>query len=105
MEVLDFVKTCIRRRKIFWSYHVNMRLKERFITREAIIFSVDTYKIIEEYPHDKYMPSCLICAQYEEQPLHIHVVPDFEADSVRIITSYRPSLEKWEADFKTRRKP
>ena len=62
-KALEFIKLCIRSRKIHWTYHVNMRLKGRFITREALLFSVDTYKIIEEYPDDKYLPSCLIYAE------------------------------------------
>ena len=103
-DILEFIKSCIRRRKILWTYHVNMRLKNRFIPREAVILSIDTYEIIECYPQDKYLPSYLIYAQYEEQIFHIHIATDTENDSVTIITAYKPTLEKWENGFKTRRK-
>lgn len=63
VDVLEFIKSCIRRRKTHWTYHVNMRLKGRFIYREAILSSVETYKIIEEYPKDKYLPSYLVLCQ------------------------------------------
>ncbi|MGR3309294.1 MAG: DUF4258 domain-containing protein [Candidatus Brocadiales bacterium] len=53
IDVLEFIKSCIKRRRIRWTHHVNMRLKERFILREAILSSIDTYEIIEEYPKDK----------------------------------------------------
>jgi hypothetical protein len=43
-----------------WTYHVNMRLQGRFISREEILDSVSEYQIIEEYPADKYLPSYLI---------------------------------------------
>ncbi len=47
---LEFIRKCVRERKIRWTYHVNMRLKDRFIPREFIIDFVDSYEIIEEFP-------------------------------------------------------
>ena len=66
MEILDFIKSCIRRKKIFWTYHVNMRMAERYITRDIILASVDRYEIIETYPDDKYLSSCLVYACHED---------------------------------------
>lgn len=81
-----------------------MRLEGRSIPRKAVLASVDTYEIIENYPEDKYLPSYLIYAKYIEQIIHIQIAADIENDNVRIITTYKPSLDKWEEDFKTRRK-
>jgi hypothetical protein len=81
-----------------------MRLGGRFIPRDAILDSVDTYKIIEEYSKDKYRSSYLILAKNNGIPLHILASPDTESNSVTIITAYRPEPLKWEKDFKTRRK-
>jgi len=53
-EPLVFIQDCVRARRIIWTYHVNMRLKERFIPREWIIASVNGYELIESYPRDKY---------------------------------------------------
>jgi len=103
-DILNFIKSCIKRRRIRWTYHVNMRLKGRFIPREIILSSVDSYEIIEEYPKDKYLPSYLVYAKGQGQIIHIHIAVDMENDSVTIITSYRPTLDRWEKDFKTRRK-
>ena len=47
---LEFIRRCITQRKIHWTYHVNMRLKGRFIPREAIVGSIENFEIIEEYP-------------------------------------------------------
>jgi hypothetical protein len=105
MEILDFIKSCIRRRKIFWTYHVNMRMAERYIPRDIILASVDRYEIIETYPDDKYLSSCLIYACHEDMILHILFALDIETDTVRIITAYKPSPDKWEDDGKTRRTP
>ena len=82
-----------------WKYNVNMRLKERFIARQAVLFSIDTYEIIESYPDDKYLPSFLIWAQYGKDIIHIHIATDFENEMVRIITAYKPTLEKWAKGF------
>ena len=103
VDTLDFIKSCIKRRRIRWTYHVNMRLKGRFIPREAILSSANSYEIIEEYPEDKYLPSCLVYAKYENQIIHIQIAMDLENDSVTIVTAYKPTLDKWDKDLKTRR--
>ena len=100
---LKFIKSCIHQRKIFWTYHVNMRLKERLLSREQIMDSVDSFEIIEEYPFDKYLPSYLIYTKCGNKVTHIQIAIDRENDNIRIITSYIPSRDKWENDFKTRR--
>ena len=102
-DILNFIKSCIARHRIRWTYHVTMRLRGRFIPREIILSSVDSYEIIEEYPKDKYLPSYLIYAEDQDQIIHIHIATDIKNDSVTIITSYRPTLDKWTEDFKTRR--
>jgi len=104
-QTLGFIKSCIKRRRIRWTYHVNMRLKGRFISRDVILESIDTYEIIEEYPKDKYLPSYLVYAEYQERAIHIQIATDLKDDSVIIVTAYKPTLDKWEKDFKTRRKP
>jgi len=104
VDILGFIKSCIKHRKIHWTYHVNMRLKGRAISRETILSSVDTYEIIEEYPKDKYLPSYLIYAKYESQIIHIQIATDLENDNITIVTSYKPTLDKWEKNFKTRGK-
>jgi hypothetical protein len=81
-----------------------MRLKGRFIPREAILSS-EACEIIEEYPEDKYLPSYLVYAEYQSQAVHIQIAADFENESITIVTAYKPTLDKWEEDLKTRRKP
>ena len=38
---------------MLWTYHVNLRLGERFIARETIIEAAESYEIIETYLADK----------------------------------------------------
>jgi hypothetical protein len=88
---------------MLWTYHVNMRLQGRFIQRQTIIDAVDAYEIIEEYPKDKYLPSYLVLGQHGGDSFHVLFAVDVEGNNVRVVTAYRPSLEEWETDLRTRR--
>jgi len=100
---LDFIKGCVKNRRIYWTYHVNMRMKGRFIPRRIILESVNNYEIIEEYPEDKYLPSYLVFSKYQAKIFHVLFACDIDDQNVRIITAYYPSLDEWEEDFKKRR--
>ncbi len=60
-------------------------------------------EIIENYPEDKRGHSFLIFGiSRKNRPVHVVCAP--KEEYLAIITTYIPSLEKWEADFRTRRK-
>ncbi|MBM4297521.1 MAG: DUF4258 domain-containing protein [Deltaproteobacteria bacterium] len=103
-DPLSFIRECIRGGRILWSYHVNMRLGQRFIARETIIQAADSYEIVEEYPADKYFPSYLLLGRQGENAFHVLFGTDVDDQNVRIVTAYYPSPEEWEADLKTRRR-
>jgi hypothetical protein len=88
---------------MLWTYHVNMRLRGRSISRSAIIGSYELYEIVELYPQDKYFPSYLVRSEYQGDVFHILFAVDVKADNIRIITAYRPTLEEWEDGFRIRR--
>lgn len=46
-DPIMFIKDCLRRGRVFWTYHVNMRLPGRFIPRDSILKAVDTIEIVE----------------------------------------------------------
>jgi hypothetical protein len=98
-----FIQACVRKRQIFWTYHVNMRLQGRHITREAILGAVDTYELVESYPQDKYLPSYLVLVHEGSNVFHVLYAADVAEDHVRVVTAYRPSTDEWEGDGKTRR--
>ena len=99
-DPLSFIQRCVREGKIYWTYHVNMRLAGRFLTRDEILSAIDSYEIIEPYPEDKYLPSYLVLAATS---FHVQFATDVEGDNVRIVTAYRPDPNEWESDLKTRR--
>ncbi len=101
---LEFIRRCVGARKVLWTYHVQMRLRGRSISRTEILDSAATYEVIEAYPEDKYLPSYLVYCRHGEEACHVLFATDLEGENVRVVTAYRPSLEEWEADLKTRRR-
>ncbi len=97
------MQACVRKRQIFWTYHVNMRLQGRPITREALLAAVDTYEVVESYPQDKSLPSYLVLAHDGSETFHVLFATDVAEKNVRVVTAYRPSADEWEGDGKTRR--
>jgi hypothetical protein len=102
-DILEFIRSCVRRGEILWTYHVNMRLKDRAISREAVLSSVDSYEIIEEYLEKRYLNSYLLYAKYQDEVIHIVVAVDEENENVRIITAYKPAVDKWDENLRKRR--
>ena len=99
---LPFIKECVKDKRIFWTYHVNMRMKNRCISRDIITLSSDNFEIIESYPEDKYLPSYLVYSRHKELIFHTLIAVDFEFDNIRIITAYYPDPSKWDSDLKRR---
>jgi hypothetical protein len=102
-DALAFIQRCVRERKVYWTYHVNMRLAGRHISRDAILEATETYEIIESYPEDKYLPSYLVWATSAGGPFHALFAADVDDDNVRIVTAYRPNADEWESDLKSRK--
>jgi hypothetical protein len=86
-----------------WTYHVNMRLAGRFISRGVVLDAVASYEMVEAYPDDKYLPSYLILARQGADAFHVRFAADVSGDNVRVVTSYRPDPGEWQPDLKTRR--
>lgn len=58
--------------------------------------------VIEDYPDDKYAPSCLLLGfTKRKRPLHIQV-SYIDTELVRIITIYEPDPDDW-IDFSRRK--
>ncbi len=94
-EPLAFIRECVRAKRLLWTWHANMRLKNRFIPREAILEAVESYEIIEAYPEDKYMPSYLVYARRGGMIFHVLFAVDVPGENVRVITAYHPRPEEW----------
>jgi hypothetical protein len=98
------LQQAIRRNNFEWRKHTLVRLAERQISQDTILEVVLKGEIIEEYPEDKPFPSCLMFKMIEGEPYHVVVSFDPEFKKAYVITAYRPTLDKFEPDFKTRRR-
>ncbi|MCL2249370.1 MAG: DUF4258 domain-containing protein [Oscillospiraceae bacterium] len=81
-------------------HYLNMLVK-RSISFDDVRSAILSGIIIEQYPDDYPYPSCLILGYAQNEPLHI--VAGLGNDKLWIITTYKPDVDKWEDDFKTRK--
>lgn len=85
-----------------FSRHAFRRAVERNISAFEIKEAGENAKIVEDYPDDKYFPSCLLLGFTKAgRPLHLQV-SYVNSELVKIITIYEPDPNKW-INFSQRR--
>lgn len=77
---------------------------ERRIGRDEVRNVLEQGEVIEAYPEDRPFPSRLVLGWDESRPLHVVAARNEEENETVVITVYEPELDKWEPDFKRRRK-
>jgi hypothetical protein len=100
---LRLLREAVAGGRIQWHHHALERLLERGISRVEVLRAITRGEIIERYEARQPHSSCLIL-RIEDEPLHVVVAADFDYRTCYIVTVYRPDLEHFEADFRTRRK-
>ena len=71
-----------------------------------VLQALDRGEIIEIYVEDTPYPSCLISGStLAGQPIHVVCAPVQAEERLIIITTYRPDPNRWEADFRRRKRP
>lgn len=68
---------------------MNMRMAARAITRR-IVMQAFVFEVIEPFPEDKYMPSFLLFARYDDTVFHLLFATDIINNNVRLVTAYHP---------------
>ena len=100
-NLVDIVNE-IKHEEFIFSRHAYIRSIERYITIDEIIESTNNIEIIEEYPDDKYSPTCLLLGfTKNNRPIHIQITLD-SSNIMKIITLYEPDSNNWENNCKTR---
>lgn len=103
-ELRAQVETSSAKGILFLPHAVQRMLQaETVITRLQVREAISSGQIIEHYPEDVRGHSCLILGWTEGgRPLHVVCAP--KPDYLALITIYEPGAEKWEPDFRTRRR-
>jgi hypothetical protein len=102
MKSIDEIREQLQSGKFEFTRHGLKRLVERNISRAEIMEIGDNAIIIEDYPDDKYSPSCLILGlTINKRPLHLQVSRR-ESDILTIITLYQLDQTEW-IDYSQRR--
>ncbi len=101
--VLEGIKEKISRRQYEYSRHA----VDQVILRRISVYEVEEAvcgdsQVIEDYPTDKYGPSCLVLGFTKKgRPLHVQCSYP-SRPLVKVITIYEPDPKLW-IDFKVRK--
>ena len=93
---LELLQKLCNENKINWTLHAIKRIRERKIKMAEVISYIKYGKIIEDYPDDKPLNSCL---SYR----YFHIVVSSDGNEVCIITAYIPNPEEWDNNFELRK--
>jgi hypothetical protein len=90
---LDGIRDNIKDGRYRFSDHAVKRMIKRNISCQEIETVINEGEIIEEYPDDKYAPTCLVYGKtVTGRILHVQVALP---PSVVVITAYEPDPEQW----------
>lgn len=115
MELLE-KQTFIRRKarengesadgtQVYWSRHAITEMVEDQLSRSEVETALQDCDVIEDYPAThRPLPDCLVLGQLESMhPIHAVIAIDEPRDRIFVVTVYRPSAERWEDDWRTRK--
>jgi Domain of unknown function (DUF4258) len=103
MKTLEQIRQQLHAGEFEFSRHAFKRAIERNISDREIQAAGQNAIIIENYPADKYSPSCLMLGYSETgRPLHLQVSMA-EVDLVKIITIYQPDHAQWNDTYSQRK--
>lgn len=102
MSMVDEIRAKFETNAFEFSKHATDQSILRVIAVVEIRQAIAAGEIIEDYPNDKYGPSCLILGFTEaSRPLHIQCSYP-SRPLINIITVYEPNPSEW-IDFRIRR--
>lgn len=102
MTIIDDIRRKVAGGQFEFSQHAVDQSIVRRISVQELREAVAAGELIEDYPTDKYGPSCLLFGVTRvRRPLHIQCSYP-SRPLVKIITLYEPEPQRW-IDFKVRR--
>lgn len=100
--MIEEIREKIAQNQFEFSQHAVAQSIVRRISVQELREAIANSEVIEDYPEDKYGPSCLILGfTLAGRPLHIQCSYP-SRPLIKVITLYEPNLQLW-IDFKIRR--
>ncbi len=102
MSLIDEIRSKVAGARFEFSKHAADQILLRRIRVQEVREAIAEGEIIEDYPDDKYGPSCLVLG-FTKARRPVHVQCSHPSRSlIKIITVYEPDPKLW-IDFRTRR--
>ncbi len=101
---LDRLRRAVRSKRFEWRKHALVRIAERNLHQSDVLEVLSRGEVIEEYSGVRPLPCVLLFGTARGKPLHVVAAYDQAVDWAYVITAYEPSLEEFDADFRTRRR-
>ncbi len=102
MMPIDEIRAKVSSSNFEYSQHAVDQSILRRITVHELREVIATAEIIEDYPNDKYGPSCLVLGFTRAgRPIHVQC-SDPSRPVLKIVTLYEPDSTQW-IEFRTRR--
>ena len=99
---IEKIREMCRDESIEMTSHCLLRLQQRNIRFAEIKEAVRNGEIIEEYPNDYPYPSCLILGYTNDKKV-LHIVVGLGETKLWLITVYKPDINQWSSDYKSRK--
>jgi Domain of unknown function (DUF4258) len=92
---LDGIKAKFLRSEFEFSQHAVDQAFLRHISVAELREAIATSEVLEDYPTDKYGPSCLVLGfTAAHRPIHVQV-SDSSRPVIKVVTVYEPEPERW----------
>ena len=102
MALLDEIRAKVARDEFEYSQHALDQSILRHIRVDEVREAIFTCELVEDYPEDKYGPSCLLLG-FTRAGRSLHVQCSYPSrDRIKVITAYEPDPSRW-IDFRIRR--
>ncbi len=98
------IKSAVLEKRVRFRHHSAVMMIERNISKEEVYKTIVDGEFIEEYFNDKPFPSYLVFYNEKQNPVHVVCSYNSNDGFAVIITVYKPDMDHFEDDYKTRRK-
>jgi hypothetical protein len=101
--MIEQLRQKVARGELEYSLHAVRQLVARNITPEEVAQTILAGEVIEDYPDDKYGPSCLVFGwTSKRRALHVQCTHP-SRPRVKVITAYEPNPAEWGETLKRRK--